>query len=201
VASLAIPLHGPRASLDPRKGEPSAIVAIPAEVTVHLDRERNRARLDSIPGTDLDRWVSGPGLLLLGRLGWWEVELVEDNLPDPEAVPGPPWPGSWPAFRRPCLPRDLASCPWCRRLVVVRKVGTGLGLVTPTTRLARRARALMRAAGLMPFVADQAGGHGRKANRPHSLDCFSLPLFRPFAAPTPRKTRAMRRKINWGVTP
>lgn len=94
-------------------------------------------------------------------------------------------PAASPDRKRPFLPRDLASCPACRRLVVLRRdrEGPGFGLATPTRRLAVQARRIMKAAGLFPFVADCPGGKGKKAGRPHFRDCCTLPLFRPFAEP------------------
>lgn len=179
ASRLAIVLHGATASLDPRKGEPSAIVALACERgDVLLDLERNRARLARIPGTDLDKWVSGSGILLLARLGWWGCSMIDDLLPRPEVGRDP---GASRADRkRPFLPRDLASCPACHRLVILARdrKGRGFGLVTPSRRLASQARQAMRAAGLMPFLVSEQLGRGRKANRPHDLDCCTLPLFR-----------------------
>jgi hypothetical protein len=195
VTEHAINLHGPTASLDFRAGPVTARVEVLGGADdLAVDFERDRLFSDSIPGPERFKWTSGSGALLLARLGWWGFRVIEDRLPRPDIL-APATVLERRDEKRPRLPRDLASCPTCRALVVIRRAREGPGFrpVTPTTRLARRASEVMRADGLFAFVAT-CRGKGRKAGRSHLLDCYDLPLFRPFPTP-PKRGRGRPRRL------
>jgi hypothetical protein len=198
VPEIAIALYGDPPSFDRRTGRLTALIEVEGGTDRYLvDQERNRCRIDSFPGRDLDRWTTPGGVLLAARRGWWGLTLRLDLIPHPTVLQWRSTLVIHRAFQRPHLPRDLASCPTCRRLVVIERErerpGDGFRLVTPSWRLAASARAVMISVGLMPFVVESAKGRGRKAGRVHGLDCYDLPLFRPFAEPKPRPGRVYRK--------
>lgn len=193
-----VTLHGPKASLNYRCGEVVAEVEVPFVGHPAVDFERNRLKLDALGGPERDRWVSGGGLLLVARSGWWGVTLVSDLLPQPpEARLEPVALEPADRLRKSILPRDLASCPRCKTLVVIRRDRSGRGywIGRPTKRVARRARELMKRWGLMDFVADSLHGRGHEAGKPHTLDCYDLPVFKPFTEGRPAKRGRGRPRV------
>jgi hypothetical protein len=187
VPDSLIRLYGDRPSFDPKAGPLVGLVEV--EGAYLFDRERCRCRIEALPGTELEKWTSPVGVLLLARRGWWGLKARLDTLPVPldrvDAI------HLEDRYRRPFLPRDLASCPRCGSAVVLHRSrhGSGFRMVTPSRRLASSAAALLKSSGLFGFVAQTIRGKGRKAGRDHSLDCYGLPIFRTFAAAKEKKKR------------
>ena len=175
MAEVAIAIHGPYASLDHRAGPVTGLVEIDGGTSRYLiDPERDRVRLATIPGGEFDKWTSGVGLLLIARRGWWGTSLRFDGIP----MPRPSLAGTTEIERprrRPFLPRDLASCLACGRVIVAERSGGehGFRRVTPSRRLASRASSVMAGAGAPPEVV-RCRGVGGRAGRPHSLDCYGF---------------------------
>lgn len=196
MPEIEIDLFGFGPSFRPGDGPVMARVAIDGEPgDVLIDPERGRCRVEAFGGRDLDRWTSAGGILMAARSGWWGFRVIEDHLPDPTPQDDPPGPAV-PGRKRPHLPRDLASCPWCGSVVVLARdrSGAGFGLVTPSVRLFRRIKALYRSSGELFPIAGR--GKGRRGGRPHSVDCCPLPVFRPFPEPAPKKRGRGRPRLD-----
>jgi hypothetical protein len=202
MPEIAIRLYGPIPSFDPKAGPLTGLVEVEGGTSSYLvDRERERCRLDSIPGPEMNCWTSPVGVLLIARRGWWGLRALMDKLPVPfdpvvmidfeEDV------------RRPYLPRDLASCPRCGSTVILQRSrkGSGCRIVTPSRRLARAAAKLLEKRGLFGFLSDSIRGRGHKAGRDHGADCYRFPLFRIFreSPPAPKKRPVGRPRREYPV--
>lgn len=188
MPEIAIRLYGQRPSFDAKAGPLTVLIEVEGGTSGYLfDRERERCRIASFPGTERDKWTGPVGVLLAARRGWLGLSIRLDVIPIPSQESTLELDLDR-DFRRPHLPRDLASCPRCGMLVILERArkGNGVRVVTPTRRLARRAEQVMQSDALFPF-ATASRGRGRKTGLDHDYHCYSMPWFQPFADAKPRR--------------